>query len=674
MVNCCGNDVLGFFLVNKSNLVVDMVAVLNCISSLESLPIRREDLERTRLGRVINELRKRTSDVALQRRAKDLVRSWRRLLDENPPAVGLGSTPNGTVHHLHTPHTPHTPHAAQKVSSPALSGGVPATPATSLGASHGGSSGGGGGSGHGGHTRVAQLQMQSGVGVGVGVGAGSHHGGRTSPALSSSVSNSPVLRTRNGSGFKPVSPAVPTGSPSPNAVAPLASHAGGVTAGQPSTPPSASNAHKAPNRNSVANKRLRKADMNSSPPEAGPVGSAGTGSSVAKRGRQVNGFDSLLPGSISGLGDAATGASSGGTAKAAGNAGASTIPSGNSAFESLVRPDSRTGSVHSDDAASNGASGIGGNVSSTGSGGNGSGTPATRIVPKVKTTQQLIDELKAKSGVNVSIDDVVKEPPPPDRGISPAVAAAKGRRGRPPTHARDSPPVTSSLPLARQAAVNNAAFNRLLNGGTSDRELTQNKTELMDRFLLSSPQSQSDDSNHLPASNSTNAQATTTTTTTLTALTNGHHSGHHSSSSMLSRLANGMAPTSDAASEKRPAPTGPSGAPLVSYDNVDADINRILSKLPPLPADVYDWRPTNGPEAEQELTTDGIQSSSSVFPARSSAAPTEEELERISNGRWPCVNGNYDMHGEWRPWNELMMARSAGEEPLPVLPYVDIEW
>ncbi|OQR68220.1 mediator of RNA polymerase II transcription subunit 26-like, partial [Tropilaelaps mercedesae] len=201
---------------NSLREVVDMVAVLDCISLLESLPIRREDLERTRLGRVVNELRKKTSDVALQRRAKDLVRGWRKLLDENPPSVGLGSTPNGTAQHPHAPHTPLTHHAAQKVSSPALSASAAATPATPLGASHGA---------HGGvQTRVAQLQMQSGV-----AGAGGH-GRITSPA--SSVSNSPVLRTRNGSGFKPVSPAVPTGSPSPNAVAPLASHAASGGSGQ----------------------------------------------------------------------------------------------------------------------------------------------------------------------------------------------------------------------------------------------------------------------------------------------------------------------------------------------------------------------------------------------------------------------------------------------------------
>ncbi|XP_018495535.1 mediator of RNA polymerase II transcription subunit 26-like [Galendromus occidentalis] len=568
---------------DQDHNVVDMVAVLDCISILEGFPIRREDLEKTRLGRVINELRRKTSDVALQKRAKDLVRSWRKLLPENPniSAVVQKAGPIPPLSHVQAP-------------------------------------------------RVAQLQ-QSVV---------SSLGGRTtSPALSSSTS--PILRTRNGSGFKPVSPAIP-GSPSPSAVAPLASHPGGTQA----TPATA--ASKAPNRNSVANKRLRKESPPngtvgaakrsriSTPTTLGAEGGANTTTTPAATSTPArttsNGFDSLL--NCNSSINATTGAAATPIGSAAAAAPATGIPSGNSAFESLVRPDSRTGSVHSDDATSNG--------------GFSSSTP--RIVPKVKTTQQLIDELKAKSGINVSIDGVVKESAPPKRSaVTPVVSSTtKGKRGRPSLHGNaaasrvDSPTGATNhnstgVHGSRQAAMNNANFNKLL--ANDARELSKTKSELMDRFLQSSPQSQSDESNHQE---------------------NGHMNGLTNGSN--GRLGSGNGPSVPAANPAAASSSAAAGAPMMNVVDVEEDIRRIMAQLPPI---------TNSAELLREFEESKDQER--LFPPRTSA-PTEEEVERISNGQWPCVNGNYDMDGQWRPWNQMMKAQSAGSDPLLVLPYVDIEW
>ncbi|XP_068624674.1 uncharacterized protein [Battus philenor] len=60
--------------------VVDMHAVNEIISILEKINITKELLETTRLGKHVNELRRKTTDPTLARRAKVLVKRWRDLV------------------------------------------------------------------------------------------------------------------------------------------------------------------------------------------------------------------------------------------------------------------------------------------------------------------------------------------------------------------------------------------------------------------------------------------------------------------------------------------------------------------------------------------------------------------------------------------------------------------
>lgn len=60
--------------------VLDMATVLEVVTILERTPITKEALETTRLGRDINELRRKTKNEFLAKRAKDLVRRWRDLI------------------------------------------------------------------------------------------------------------------------------------------------------------------------------------------------------------------------------------------------------------------------------------------------------------------------------------------------------------------------------------------------------------------------------------------------------------------------------------------------------------------------------------------------------------------------------------------------------------------
>jgi len=74
-----------------------MGIVSEVIGELENFSITKEALEATRLGKHINELRRKASDKLLANRAKSLVKKWRALLSDTgqPPGGGAGANAGG---------------------------------------------------------------------------------------------------------------------------------------------------------------------------------------------------------------------------------------------------------------------------------------------------------------------------------------------------------------------------------------------------------------------------------------------------------------------------------------------------------------------------------------------------------------------------------------------------
>ncbi|XP_033214466.1 mediator of RNA polymerase II transcription subunit 26 isoform X2 [Belonocnema kinseyi] len=100
--------------------VTDMRTVVDVITTLERVAITKEVLEVTRLGKYVNDIRRKLSNAELARRMKDLVRRWRTWINHKNEAIPAEPPPQTVVNGVKSPSP------AQR--SPALRGLQPQSP------------------------------------------------------------------------------------------------------------------------------------------------------------------------------------------------------------------------------------------------------------------------------------------------------------------------------------------------------------------------------------------------------------------------------------------------------------------------------------------------------------------------------------------------------------------
>eukprot|EP00794_Sanderia_malayensis_P008009 gene8008-8868_t len=89
--------------VDQEGNVLDMGTVLDIVSVLERITITKEALETTRLGRVINLMRKKTDNEELAKRAKKLVKKWQKLVSNHFKNLSRSTDSPGNGSRVSTP-------------------------------------------------------------------------------------------------------------------------------------------------------------------------------------------------------------------------------------------------------------------------------------------------------------------------------------------------------------------------------------------------------------------------------------------------------------------------------------------------------------------------------------------------------------------------------------------
>jgi hypothetical protein len=89
------------------------------------------------------------------------------------------------------------------------------------------------------------------------------------------------------------------------------------------------------------------------------------------------------------------------------------------------------------------------------------------------------------------------------------------------------------------------------------------------------------------------------------------------------------------------------------------------SLLPPIDMSVLDWDEDADVDAKAETVEDA--------PEEKAVHVTEETIEKLEKEKWSGVNGCYDVHADWKNWNQCVALSSYNGDDFHVLPYVDID-
>jgi len=76
--------------IDSEGKVLENSTVLEIITQLHSLDITTEELERTRLGKFVNLIRKNTSEPDIANKARSLVKKWQKIVIGSKPEIANG--------------------------------------------------------------------------------------------------------------------------------------------------------------------------------------------------------------------------------------------------------------------------------------------------------------------------------------------------------------------------------------------------------------------------------------------------------------------------------------------------------------------------------------------------------------------------------------------------------
>lgn len=76
--------------IDAQGQVIENAVVLEIINQLLNLEITTEELERTRLGKFVNDIRKNSTEPDIANKARSLVKKWKKLLTSSRPELANG--------------------------------------------------------------------------------------------------------------------------------------------------------------------------------------------------------------------------------------------------------------------------------------------------------------------------------------------------------------------------------------------------------------------------------------------------------------------------------------------------------------------------------------------------------------------------------------------------------
>jgi len=272
---------------------------------------------------------------------------------------------------------------------------------------------------------------------------------------------------------------------------------------------------------------------------------------------------------------------------------------------------------------------------------------------KVKTTAELIEELKARNCVTSS-------------NISPRSTAVTSHNN------------SSYLsPRLSSATSYNASPSHSRRAGVlgQDEDVTRNKKELMDNFLKDSVivKRSSTPDGYNNASTSSGVYGGGRTVSPSVSKNNYHRFNRESPRPLEQKTL-----ATDRFSGLEEGYNVRTSSPI-SYQNADQvllvdPVDEIMARLPPINLDEIIWSEDEaepevreGEELEDEGKVEDVKDGAEEVPV------TDEVVNRYIVEHWEGMNGNFDLNGEFKEWHEVLNRESFNGEPLPILPYVNID-